>query len=277
MIKGKDPLQIYLKEIGELPLLTAEKEQELVKRIKDGDEAARNEIIQANLRLVVSIAKRYVNLGLSFLDLVEEGNMGLMKSVDRFSLDKGCRFSTYASWWIKQAIMLALSQQGKTIRIPVHMVEKISTIQKAERELSDSLRREPTLDEVSDFTSLKVEQINKIKDSVKIHNSLNSIIDDDGVSELIDVIEDVDSENPVERLSAEMVQEKILSIFDVLNEREGKVLTMRYGLFNTEPKSLEDVGKKIGVTRERIRQIERSAIKKLREHFKRTHEDLSDI
>jgi RNA polymerase primary sigma factor len=277
MTKGKDPLQIYLKEIGELPLLTAEKEQDLVRRLNTGDEVARDELIRANLRLVVSIAKRYINLGLSFLDLVEEGNIGLIKSVEKFSLDKGCRFSTYASWWIKQSIMLALSQQGKTIRIPVHMVEKINTIQKAENDLKDQLKRNPSLEELAKASAMTVSQVKKIKDAMKVQNSLSSAIHDDGVSELIDVIEDVDSENPVERLSLELVQERILNIFDALNDREARVLTMRYGLFNTEPKSLEEVGKRIGVTRERVRQIERSAIKKLRDYFRKTREGLHDI
>ena len=277
MTRGKDSLQIYLREIGELPLLTAEGEQELVKRIKKGDDVARDELIRANLRLVVSIAKRYINLGLSFLDLVEEGNIGLIKSVDKFELEKGCRFSTYASWWIKQSIMLSLSQQGKTIRIPVHMVEKISTVQKNETELKVELKRNPTMQELAKKVGMTVEQVKKIKDAMRVQNSLNTTIHDDGVSELMDDIEDVDSVNPVDKLSLEMVQERILNIFDVLTEREAKVLTMRYGLFNTEPKSLEDVGKRIGVTRERVRQIERAAIKKLSDYFKKTKEELHDI
>ena len=168
-------------------------------------------------------------------------------------------------------------QQGKTIRIPVHMVEKINTIHKAENELKDKLKRNPSLDELAKKTRMTVIQVKKIKDAMKVQNSLNSTIHDDGVSELIDVIEDVDSENPVDKLSVELIQERILNIFDVLNEREAKVLTMRYGLFNTEPKSLEEVGKRISVTRERVRQIERAAIKKLREHLKKTHEGLHDI
>ena len=277
MARGKDALQIYLKEIGELALLTAEKEQELVRQMYDGNDSARDELIRSNLRLVVSIAKKYVNLGLSFLDLVEEGNIGLIKSVDKFDLEKGCRFSTYASWWIKQSIMLALSQQGKTIRIPVHMVEKISNIQKVENELRTKLRRNPSMEEISKKAKMNISQIKKIKDAMKVQNSLSSTIHDDGVSELIDVIEDVDSENPVDKLSVELIQERILHIFDVLTEREAKVLTMRYGLFNTEPKSLEEVGKRIGVTRERVRQIERAAINKLKEYFKKTNEELYDI
>ena len=277
MPKGKDPLQIYLREIGELPLLDAESEQKLIKRVQKGDDIARDELVRANLRLVVSIAKRYIHLGLSFLDLVEEGNIGLIKSVDKFSLDKGCRFSTYASWWIKQAIMLSLSQQGKTIRIPVHMVEKINTINKSEQELKSKLKRDPGLDEIAKKAKMSVSQVKKIKDAMKVQNSLSSTIHDDGVSELIDVIEDVDSENPTDRLSVELIQERILNIFDILNEREAKVLTMRYGLFNTEPKSLEEVGKRIGVTRERVRQVERAAINKLREQFRKTNEGLHDI
>ena len=173
--------------------------------------------------------------------------------------------------------MLALSQQGRTIRIPVHMVEKINTVQKMENELKGRLKRNPSLEEIAKEIDLTVIQVKKIKDAMKVQNSLNTTIQDDGISELIDVIEDVESENPTEKLSMEFIQDRILHIFDALSEREAKVLTMRYGLFNTEPKSLEEVGKRIGVTRERVRQIERASIKKLREYFKKTDEGLHDI
>lgn len=173
--------------------------------------------------------------------------------------------------------MLALSQQGKTIRIPVHMVEKINTIHKSENYLKDKLKRNPSLEELAKKAKMSISQVKKIKEAMRIQNSLSSTIHDDGVSELIDVIEDVESENPIDKLSVELIQERILNIFDALSDREAKVLTMRYGLFNTEPKSLEEVGNRIGVTRERVRQIERAAIKKLREYFKKTHESIHDI
>ncbi len=273
MKKGKDPLKIYLKEIGDIPLLSSEEEKELIKRIKKGDDAAREELITANLRLVVNIAKKYVNLGLSFLDLVEEGNLGLIKAVDKFSLDKGCRFSTYASWWIKQAIMFALSQQTRTIRVPAYMNDKINQLTKVEAELQGKLHRKPSLEDIAEAMKISVEQVIKIKEAIHVQNSLSTLITDDGISELIDVIEDVECEDPSKKVSVEMIRERIMDAFQILNENERKVLIMRYGLFNTEPKSLDYLGKKLNLTRERVRQIEIKAIKKLRDFFSKEEKE----
>jgi len=285
-----DPVRMYLKEIGRVPLLTAQEEVDLAKRIEAGEQAAaqlasgkvsddnrfelrwierdggmaKRHLVEANLRLVVSIAKRYVGRGMAFLDLIQEGNLGLIRAVEKFDYSKGFKFSTYATWWIRQAITRAIADQARTIRIPVHMVETINKLVRIQRQLLQDLGREPTAEEIAaqmELTPQKVREIQKISQEPV---SLETPIGEEEDSHLGDFIEDSDAVVPLERASFKLLQEQLESVLLTLSEREKEVIRLRFGLVDGQPRTLEDVGKKFGVTRERIRQIESKTLSKLR-------------
>ncbi|MDQ0339653.1 RNA polymerase primary sigma factor [Caldalkalibacillus uzonensis] len=263
-IKINDPVRMYLKEIGRVPLLSADEEIELAKRIEQGDEEAKQRLAEANLRLVVSIAKRYVGRGMLFLDLIQEGNMGLIKAVEKFDYRKGYKFSTYATWWIRQAITRAIADQARTIRIPVHMVETINKLIRVQRQLLQDLGREPTPEEIAekmDFTPEKVREILKIAQEPV---SLETPIGEEDDSHLGDFIEDQDALAPSDAAAYELLKEQLEDVLDTLTDREENVLRLRFGLDDGRTRTLEEVGKVFGVTRERIRQIEAKALRKLR-------------
>ncbi|MFO7263922.1 MAG: RNA polymerase sigma factor RpoD [Bacillota bacterium] len=263
-VKINDPVRMYLKEIGRVPLLTAEEEIELAKRIEQGDQEAKKRLAEANLRLVVSIAKRYVGRGMLFLDLIQEGNMGLLKAVEKFDYRKGYKFSTYATWWIRQAITRAIADQARTIRIPVHMVETINKLIRVSRQLLQELGREPTAEEIAkemDMTPEKVREIIKIAQEPV---SLETPIGEEDDSHLGDFIEDQDALAPSDAAAYELLKEQLEEVLDTLTEREEHVLRLRFGLDDGRTRTLEEVGQVFGVTRERIRQIEAKALRKLR-------------
>lgn len=259
-----DHVRMYLKEIGRVPLLTAEEEVELAKRIEAGDEEAKRELAEANLRLVVSIAKRYVGRGMLFLDLIQEGNLGLIKAVEKFDYRKGYKFSTYATWWIRQAITRAIADQARTIRIPVHMVETINKLIRVSRQLLQELGREPTPEEIATEMDLSVERVREIMKIAQEPVSLETPIGEEEDSHLGDFIEDQDSPAPAEAASFLMLKEELKDALDTLTPREERVLRLRFGLDDGRSRTLEEVGQVFGVTRERIRQIEAKALRKLR-------------
>jgi len=264
-----DPVRMYLKEIGKVPLLSAEEEVDLAQKIEKGNIKAKQKLIRSNLRLVVSIAKRYVGRGLTFLDLIQEGNQGLMRAVEKYDWRRGYKFSTYATWWIRQAITRAIADQARTIRIPVHMVETINRLYRASRKLMQELDREPTPEEIADelgMSSQRVREILKISQST---TSLEKPVGDDGDSLLGDFIQDTSHPSPDESASKELLKENIKEVLDTLSEREAKVLKMRFGLDGYKPMTLEEVGKAFGVTRERVRQIECKALRKLKHPSRR--------
>ena len=265
-VKVNDSVKIYLREIGKVPLLNAQQETELAKRIAAGDEEAKQDLIQANLRLVIAIAKRYAGRGMPFLDLIQEGNMGLIKAVDKFDYTKGFKFSTYATWWIRQAIARAIADQARTIRIPVHMVETIYKITRAQRQLVQELGREPTAEEISDRLegALSADRIREIQRINQEPVSLETPIGEEDDSHLGDFLEDKEVETPNEYTTKSLLKDELYEVMSDLTEREQKVLKLRYGLEDNHPRTLEEVGKEFNVTRERIRQIEAKAIKKLR-------------
>lgn len=273
--KVDDPVRMYLKEIGKVDLLNMDEEIELAKRIEDGDESAKAELAEANLRLVVSIAKRYINRGMPFLDLIQEGNLGLMRAVEKFEYQKGFKFSTYATWWIRQAITRAIADQARTIRIPVHMVETINRLLRVERSLVQELGREPTPEEVAKEMNIDVERVREIQKIAQEPVSLETPIGEEEDSHLGDFIPDEDIPSPQESATNTMLREELFSTLSLLTEREQKVIRLRFGLDDGKVRTLEEVGKVFDVTRERIRQIEAKALRKLR-HPKRS-EKLKDF
>lgn len=259
-----DPVKVYLKEIGRVPLLTPEEEIEYAMRITENDQVAKNRLIEANLRLVVSIAKRYVGRNLQFLDLIQEGNLGLIKAVDKFDYTKGFKFSTYATWWIRQAITRAIADQGKTIRVPVHMVETINKVKKAKSQLLHQNGREPSPEEIGEFLDIPADKVREILRVDQEPVSLETPIGEEEDSHLGDFIPDDDALAPADAASMSLLKEQLDEVLTTLTPREAKVLTLRFGLGDGEPKTLEEVGKEFNVTRERIRQIEAKALRKLR-------------
>ena len=259
-----DPVRMYLKEIGKVPLLNPDEEQELARRMADGDEEAKRRMAEANLRLVVSIAKRYVGRGMLFLDLIQEGNLGLIKAVEKFDYTKGYKFSTYATWWIRQAITRAIADQARTIRIPVHMVETINKVIRVSRQLLQELGHDPSAEEIADEMGMPVD---KVRDILKIAQepvSLETPIGEEEDSHLGDFIPDEDASEPSEAASFSLLKEQLMTVLDTLTPREKKVLELRFGIVDGRTRTLEEVGKEFNVTRERIRQIEAKALRKLR-------------
>ena len=259
-----DPVKVYLKEIGRVPLLTPEEETALAMRIIDGDDAAKKRLSEANLRLVVSIAKRYVGRGMQFLDLIQEGNLGLIKAVEKFDYTKGFKFSTYATWWIRQAITRAIADQARTIRIPVHMVETINKVKKVSSQLLHKNGHEPTAEEIAVELGMPVDRVREIMRVAQEPVSLETPIGEEEDSHLGDFIEDVDAPAPADAASHTLLKEQLDEVLQSLTEREAKVLRLRFGLEDGRPRTLEEVGKEFDVTRERIRQIEAKALRKLR-------------
>lgn len=259
-----DPVRMYLKEIGKVPLLTPEEEQELAKRMAEGDAEAKHRMEEANLRLVVSIAKRYVGRGMLFLDLIQEGNLGLIKAVEKFDYTKGYKFSTYATWWIRQAITRAMADQARTIRVPVHMVEVINKLSRVQRQMLQDLGREPTPDELARELDMPVEKVQEVQKYGREPISLHTPLGEDGDSEFGDLIEDTDAIAPSDAVAFSLLQEQFKQVLETLSPREAGVIKMRYGLEDGQPKTLDDIGRVYGVTRERIRQIESKTMSKLR-------------
>ena len=264
-----DSVRLYLREIGKIPLLSAEEEMDLARRIVEGDKKAKDKMAEANMRLVVSIAKRYSGRGLDFLDLIQEGNTGLLRAVEKFDPDKGFKFSTYATWWIRQAITRAIAAQARTIRIPVHMVETINKLLRTQRRMTQELNREPTIEELSkelDMEPEKIEYVIKIKQDI---SSLDAGVGRDGEDDdsvLQDFIVDEDTVSPEDSASNQLLKEQVQEILSSLSDREQKIVRMRFGLDNGKNHTLEEVGQEFAVTRERIRQIEAKALAKLRKH-----------
>lgn len=275
-----DSVRLYLREIGKIPLLNAEEELALAQRVVAGEKKAKDKMAEANMRLVVSIAKRYSGRGLDFLDLIQEGNTGLLRAVEKFDPDKGFKFSTYATWWIRQAITRAIADQARTIRIPVHMVETINKLLRTQRRMTQELNREPTIEELAKELEMepeKVEYVMKIKQDI---TSLDAGVGRDGDEEdsvLRDFIEDEDSATPEESAASQLLKEQVQDILSTLSDREQKIIKMRFGLENGKSHTLEEVGQEFAVTRERIRQIEAKALAKLRKHkdSKKLHDYLS--
>ena len=263
-ISVDDPVRMYLREIGKIPLLSYEKELELAKRILNNDEEAKQELAEANLRLVVSIAKKYVGRGMLFLDLIQEGNMGLIKAVEKFDYTKGFKFSTYATWWIRQAITRAIADQARTIRIPVHMVETINRLIRTSRHLLQQLGREPTPEEIAEEMEIPVEKVMEIQKIAQDPVSLETPIGEEDDSHLGDFIQDEDSPAPHDAASYTLLREQLEEVMNTLTPREAKVLKLRFGLEDGKARTLEEVGREFDVTRERIRQIEAKALRKLR-------------
>ncbi len=274
-----DSVRLYLREIGKIPLLNAEEELALAQKVKEGDKRSKDKMAEANMRLVVSIAKRYSGRGLDFLDLIQEGNTGLLRAVEKFDPDKGFKFSTYATWWIRQAITRAIADQARVIRIPVHMVETINKLLRTQRRMTQELNREPTMEELSkelEMEPSKIEYVMKIKQDI---HSLDAGVGRDGDEEdsvLGDFIEDEDSATPEESASNQLLKEQVQAVLSTLSDREQKIVRMRFGLDNGKSHTLEEVGQEFAVTRERIRQIEAKALAKLRKHkdAKKLHEYL---
>ena len=263
-ISIEDPVRMYLKEIGKVPLLSAEEEIELAKRMENGDQEAKKRLAEANLRLVVSIAKRYVGRGMLFLDLIQEGNLGLIKAVEKFDYRKGYKFSSYATWWIRQAITRAIADQARTIRIPVHMVETINKLIRVSRQLLQELGREPTPEEISEEMGMPVDRVREILKISQEPVSLETPIGEEEDSHLGDFIQDDNVPVPAEAASFTLLREQLVEVLGTLTEREQKVLRLRFGLDDGRARTLEEVGKEFNVTRERIRQIEAKALRKLR-------------
>ena len=263
-VDNEDTLRRYLREMGSIPMLTAEEERILGKKAQEGDKDARDKLAIANLRLVVSYAKRFRNRGLSFKDLIQEGNIGLLKAVEKFDYTKGWKFSTYATWWIRQSISRAIAEQSRTIRIPMHIVERTTTYLKVSKMLSDKLDRDPTIEEIAQVMEISEEQVSQIINLSKGTLSLDTPVGEDGSTTISDFVEDHNSENPESIIMHEMLSKSLKEVLDTLTEREKQILIYRFGLFGTKPETLEEVGVRFNVTRERIRQIEAKALRKLR-------------
>jgi RNA polymerase primary sigma factor len=259
-----DPVRMYLKEIGKVPLLSAEEEIEYARRMDEGDEKARKRLAEANLRLVVSIAKRYVGRGMQFLDLIQEGNLGLLKAVEKYDYKKGFKFSTYATWWIRQAITRSIADQARTIRIPVHMVETINRLVRTSRQLLQELGREPKPEEIAERMEISVDRVREIMKISQDPVSLETPIGEEEDSHLGDFIQDDNVEVPIDAATSKLLHEQLMEALSTLTEREQKVLRLRFGLDDGKPRTLEEVGREFDVTRERIRQIEAKALRKLR-------------
>ncbi len=268
-IQMDDPVRMYLKEIGKIPLLTAEEEIELSKKIEEGDDEAGKRLAEANLRLVVSIAKKYVGRGMQFLDLIQEGNLGLIKAVEKYDHTLGYKFSTYATWWIRQAITRAIADQARTIRVPVHMVETINKLSKTSKNLLQEIGREPTVEEIAQKMEMSVERVREIIKIAQEPVSLETPIGEEDDSHLGDFIQDENTKTPSESAMLVMLKEQIIEVLNSLNDREQKVIILRYGLNDGRQRTLEEVGQMFGVTRERIRQIEAKALRKLRQKSRR--------
>ncbi len=266
-----DPVRLYLKEIGKVPLLTNEREKDLAGRMMEGDETAKTELVEANLRLVVSIAKRYVGRGMFFLDLIQEGNLGLMKAVDKFDYTKGYKFSTYATWWIRQAITRAIADQARTIRIPVHMVETIHKVSRYSRQMLQELGREATADEIGEKMGMSAEKVREIMKIAQDPVSLETPIGEEEDSHLGDFIPDDDTPSPSEATSTNILREELEKQLHTLTPREEHVIKLRFGLYDGRTRTLEEVGKEFDITRERIRQIEAKALRKLRHPSRARH------
>jgi RNA polymerase primary sigma factor len=269
MNEGENGLSKYLREIGQIPLLTPEQEIELAAKIKRGDAAARERMILSNLRLVVTIAHDYVDLGLSLLDLISEGNIGLTKAVERFDPNKGAKLSTYAAWWIKQSIKRALANQSKTIRLPVHLVDKISKVRRVSLQMSDELGREPTDEELGEEIGIASGKVAKLKSLGIRPVSLDAVVGDEDSAEFSEMIGDEDAETPFESLRDKNLLRQMDGLLDILDQREKRIISQRFGLGGGKPKTLEDIGKNFGVTRERIRQLQNIALAKLRRALSR--------
>ncbi len=263
-IELDDPVRMYLKEIGKVPLLSPEEEIELAKRMEDGEEEAKRKLVEANLRLVVSIAKKYVGRGMLFLDLIQEGNLGLIKAVEKFDYRKGYKFSTYATWWIRQAITRSIADQARTIRIPVHMVETINKLVRVSRQLLQELDREPSPEEIAEEMDISEDKVREIMKIAQEPVSLETPIGEEEDSHLGDFIEDEDAPAPATAASFMLLKEQLGGVLDTLTDREKRVLELRFGIEDGRPRTLEEVGREFGVTRERIRQIEAKALRKLR-------------
>ena len=263
-VSTSDPVRMYLREIGKVPLLSSEEELALAQHIADGNQEAARAMTEANLRLVVSIAKRYVGRGMQLLDLIQEGNLGLLKAVEKYDYTKGFKFSTYATWWVRQAITRALADQARTIRIPVHMVETMNKLTQTSRKLQQELGREPTVEELAEVMHLTPDRVNEIRQMCMEPVSLESPVGEEDDSHLGDFIEDDTGSQPAEAVSQAMLRQQLMDILDTLSPREAKVLRLRYGLDDGRPRTLEEVGKEFNVTRERVRQIEAKALRKIR-------------
>ena len=263
-----DSINMYLKEIRQFPLLTAEEEKELLDKIAKGDKSAKNKLVESNLRLVVSIAKKYQNNGLSLMDLIQEANIGLLIAVEKFEPERGYRFSTYASWWIKQTISRALDNKSKMIRMPAYVVEGVNKMKNAEKTLTIRLGREPTIEEIANEMALSVDKVKKLRDSCKEVSSLDISIGDDEEATLGERIADTSSLSPEDNMDIQAKEEMLDTILGTLEERESEIIKHRYGLADGEPKTLEEVGQIFGLTKERIRQIEAKALRKLRNPFR---------
>ena len=259
-----DPVRMYLKDIGKIPLLTPERELELARLAAAGDKKAKDELVRANLRLVVSIAKKHINKGMFLLDLIQEGNLGLMKAVEKFDHQKGFKFSTYATWWIRQAISRAIADQARTIRIPVHMVETIHKVSRTTRQLLQELGREPTTEEIAERMETTPDKIREILKIAQDPVSLETPVGEEEDSHLGDFVEDNESPTPSETASYSLLREQLQNVLETLSQREAEVIRLRYGLYNGRPLTLEEVGQRFNITRERIRQIEAKALRKLR-------------
>jgi RNA polymerase primary sigma factor len=270
-------IKIYLREIGQIPLLTPEEEIELAARIKKGDKEARAKMIRSNLRLVVKIAHDYANLGLPLLDLISEGNIGLMKAVERFDPAKGGKLSTYAAWWIKQSIKRALANQSKTIRLPVHLVDKISKMRRVALQMSEELGREPTDDELAEEVGLSSSKVSQLKTVSIRPASLDAPISDDDSTEFGEIVGDMEAQTPFEKLRDQNLRDEVSDLLAVLDEREKKIIYSRFGLDGGKAKTLEEVGKKFGVTRERIRQLQNIALMKLRRALQKKEKPIEHL